>query len=93
MGSITIRTGNNSNITVEGDNSYTTPVVIGPEAKETILVWGDSISAGYGLDSGAGWVHLLEQRLQTQGRGYTVVMWAVNQVVRVPGELRRGATV
>jgi outer membrane protein assembly factor BamB len=25
---------------LEGDNSYTTPLVIGPAAKETILVWG-----------------------------------------------------
>jgi acyl-CoA thioesterase I len=47
-------------------------------ADKTILVWGDSISAGYGLDSGAGWVHLLEQRLQTQGRGYTVVNASVS---------------
>jgi acyl-CoA thioesterase-1 len=47
-------------------------------ADQTILVWGDSISAGYGLDAGAGWVHLLEQRLQTQGRGYAVVNASVS---------------
>jgi acyl-CoA thioesterase-1 len=47
-------------------------------ADKTILVWGDSISAGYGLDAGTGWVHLLEQRLQTQGRGYTVVNASVS---------------
>jgi len=31
-----------------------------------LLVLGDSISAGYGLDTKSGWVQLLEQRLQQQ---------------------------
>jgi acyl-CoA thioesterase-1 len=30
---------------------------------ETLLVLGDSLSAGYGLDAGRGWVALLEKRL------------------------------
>lgn len=47
-------------------------------ADKTILVWGDSISAGYGLDADTGWVHLLERRLQSQGRGYTVVNASVS---------------
>ncbi len=47
-------------------------------AGPTILVWGDSISAGYGLDSGTGWVHLLEQRLQKQGSAYSVVNASVS---------------
>ncbi|HZR35892.1 MAG TPA: arylesterase [Nevskia sp.] len=47
-------------------------------ADRTILVWGDSISAGYGLDAGTGWVNLLERRLQTQGRGYRVVNASVS---------------
>jgi acyl-CoA thioesterase-1 len=42
-------------------------------ADKTILVWGDSISAGFGLDADTGWVHLLEQRLQSQGSAYNVV--------------------
>jgi acyl-CoA thioesterase-1 len=33
-------------------------------ASKTILVLGDSLSAGYGLQNGAGWVSLLEKRLQ-----------------------------
>jgi acyl-CoA thioesterase-1 len=49
-----------------------------PAAGKTILVWGDSISAGFGLDAGTGWVHLLEQRLQTQGKDYTVVNASVS---------------
>lgn len=47
-------------------------------ANKTILVWGDSISAGLGLDADAGWVHLLERRLQSQGSGYAVVNASVS---------------
>lgn len=34
----------------------------------TLLVLGDSISAGYGIDRGKGWVELLQQRLQDEHR-------------------------
>lgn len=33
------------------------------KAVKTILVWGDSLSAGYGIDSDKGWVNLLRTRL------------------------------
>lgn len=39
----------------------------------TLLVVGDSISAGYGLAEGQGWVRLLETRLQEQKSDYQVV--------------------
>ncbi|KTT56338.1 esterase [Pseudomonas oryzihabitans] len=39
----------------------------------TLLVVGDSISAGYGLAEGQGWVRLLERRLQAQRLDYQVV--------------------
>ncbi|KTT66848.1 esterase [Pseudomonas oryzihabitans] len=39
----------------------------------TLLVVGDSISAGYGLADGQGWVRLLENRLQEQKSPYQVV--------------------
>lgn len=42
-------------------------------AAQTILVLGDSISAGYGLAQGEGWVALLEQRLQGDKLDYRVV--------------------
>ncbi|MCY1274218.1 Esterase TesA precursor [compost metagenome] len=42
-------------------------------AAQTLLVVGDSISAGLGLDTGAGWVSLLEKRLEEQGFDYRVV--------------------
>ncbi len=47
-------------------------------ADKTILVWGDSISAGYGLDADTGWIHLLERRLQSQGSPYKVVNASVS---------------
>lgn len=43
-----------------------------------ILVVGDSLSAGYGLAPGQGWVALLEQRLKKQGYGYRVVNASVS---------------
>lgn len=42
-------------------------------ASKTVLVLGDSLSAGYGLSSGAGWVTLLEKRLAAQGIAAQVV--------------------
>lgn len=42
-------------------------------AAQTLLVVGDSISAGLGLDTSQGWVSLLEQRLKQQGFDYRVV--------------------
>jgi len=35
-------------------------------AAPTLLVWGDSLSAGYGVDTRSGWVDLLERKLRTQ---------------------------
>ncbi|MBD1553810.1 arylesterase [Pseudomonas typographi] len=42
-------------------------------AAGTVLILGDSISAGFGLDTSAGWVALLQRRLAQQGEGDTVV--------------------
>ncbi len=39
----------------------------------TILVFGDSLSAGYGLARGEDWAQLLAQRLQQKKTDYTVV--------------------
>lgn len=43
-----------------------------------ILVMGDSLSAGYGIDPAQGWVSLLQQRLKAQGYDYTVVNASVS---------------
>lgn len=42
-------------------------------AAQTLLVVGDSISAGLGLDTSQGWVNLLDKRLKEQGFDYRVV--------------------
>lgn len=39
----------------------------------TLLVVGDSLSAGFGLEPGQGWVTLLQNRLTAKGYGYRVV--------------------
>jgi acyl-CoA thioesterase-1 len=49
-----------------------------PAAPHTILVLGDSISAGYGIKVEEGWVSLLTQRLKTKGYGYRVVNASVS---------------
>ncbi len=43
-----------------------------------ILVYGDSLSAGYGVASGAGWVNLLTDRVQHEGYGFQVVNASVS---------------
>jgi acyl-CoA thioesterase-1 len=42
-------------------------------AAGTILVYGDSLSAAYGLAQDAGWPSLLQARLKQKGMNYTVV--------------------
>ena len=44
----------------------------------TILVFGDSLSAAYGIRPEHGWVALLAQRLHAQGYGYQVVNASVS---------------
>ena len=44
----------------------------------TILVFGDSLSAAYGIRPEQGWVALLTQRLQSQGYGYEIVNASVS---------------
>ena len=60
-----------------------------------ILVLGDSLSAGYGLPPGEGWVDLLEQRLERQGYPHDVVNASVSGdttaggLARLPRALER----
>jgi acyl-CoA thioesterase-1 len=42
-------------------------------AAPTILVYGDSLSAAYGIPRDQGWVNLLQQRLQEQGLTHQVI--------------------
>lgn len=56
-------------------------LVIAPAAytsESTVLVYGDSISAAYGMDEGEGWVHLLSERLGQERPRTTVVNASVS---------------
>lgn len=41
-------------------------------AAKSIMVLGDSISAGYGIDVDKGWVTLLQQKFNVAGNGYVI---------------------
>jgi acyl-CoA thioesterase-1 len=60
-------------------------------AAQTIVVFGDSLSAGYGLPQGAGWVSLLEQRLRREKLGYDVVNASISGETTFGGRNRIGA--
>ena len=40
---------------------------------QTILVFGDSISAGYGIDVTQGWVSLLQKKLVESNSQYSII--------------------
>jgi acyl-CoA thioesterase-1 len=44
----------------------------------TVVVLGDSLSAGYGITVQQGWVNLLAQRIASEGYGYKVVNASVS---------------
>ena len=58
--------------------SVITSAGFGEPAARTILVLGDSISAGYGLNVEQGWVSLLRKRLLQEGYGYRLVNASVS---------------
>lgn len=66
-----------------------------PAPSPVILVLGDSLSAGYGIEVRDGWVNLLAQRLRTQGYPHTVVNASISGETtaggrgRLPGLLER----
>jgi acyl-CoA thioesterase-1 len=53
-----------------------------------ILVAGDSLSAGYGIDIREGWVSLLQQRLKDKGYPHTVVNASVSGETTAGGRTR-----
>jgi acyl-CoA thioesterase-1 len=61
-----------------------------PSIAATILVFGDSLSAGYGLPREQGWVHLLEQRLRAEKLDYKVVNASVSGETTLGGRNRIG---
>ncbi|MFK9099718.1 arylesterase [Pseudomonas guariconensis] len=57
-------------------------------AAGTLLVVGDSISAGFGLDSRQGWVSLLQQRLKEEGYTDQVVNASISGDTSAGGQAR-----
>ena len=57
-------------------------------AAGTVLIVGDSISAGFGLDTRLGWVSLLEQRLKQEGFDEKVVNASISGDTSAGGQAR-----
>lgn len=53
-----------------------------------LLVVGDSISAGFGLASGEGWVNLLIAKLKAEGFGYRVINASISGDTTAGGRAR-----
>jgi acyl-CoA thioesterase-1 len=53
-----------------------------------VLVFGDSLSAGYGLPQGRGWVDLLQKRLTAEPPGYRVVNASISGETTLGGRNR-----
>ncbi|GAB1256583.1 arylesterase [Aurantivibrio plasticivorans] len=74
--------------------ALTTLAASGTTYAKTVLVIGDSISAGYGVELKDGWVNLLRERLNQQGE-YTVINASISGnttsmgLARTPGLLRK----
>ena len=61
------------------------------QAAGTILVVGDSLSAGYGLGTGQSWPSLLEKRLRNERPDYSVVNASISGDTTAGGRSRIGA--
>jgi acyl-CoA thioesterase-1 len=56
-----------------------------------ILVFGDSLAAGYGLPQGRGWVDLLQDKLAAEGLDHRVVNASISGETTLGGRNRIGA--
>ena len=61
-------------------------------ASPTLLVFGDSLSAAYGIGQQAGWVALLQERLRQKRLDYTVINASVSGETTSGGAARIAAT-
>ena len=62
----------------------------GAIAAPTILVFGDSLSAAYGIPESAGWVALLGERLKQRKSNYTVMNASISGETSAGGAARVG---
>ena len=54
----------------------------------TVLVFGDSLSAGYGIPLERGWVERLQHKLREEKRDYTVVNASISGETTAGGRSR-----
>ncbi len=64
---------------------------IAADTAPVVMVFGDSLSAEYGLPQGAGWVDLLQQRLQREKLNYKVVNASISGETTLGGKNRIAA--
>lgn len=67
---------------------FNLPTTAKAQEKPTILVLGDSLSAGYNIDVEQGWVELLNQKLQQEGYPHTVINGSISGDTTTQGLLR-----
>ena len=60
-------------------------------AQPTVLVMGDSLSAGYGIPLEQSWPHLLQERLEAEGYPHRVVNASISGETTAGGRARLGA--
>ena len=61
---------------------------LGAHAAKNILVFGDSLSAGYGLEVNKSWVRLLQRELKRIKSGYTIVNASISGETTAGGKQR-----
>jgi len=61
---------------------------VAAQAAPVVLVFGDSLSASYGIPADSGWVSLLEQRIHQKKPGYRVVNASISGETTSGGRYR-----
>ena len=61
---------------------------VAPLPPPTVVVFGDSLSAAYGLDAAQGWVSLIEQRIAKEKPGWRVVNASISGETSAGGAAR-----
>jgi len=64
------------------------PLASAQDKSPVLLVVGDSVSAGYGLTSGQGWVDMLSKKLASEGYRYRVVNASISGDTTAGGRAR-----
>jgi acyl-CoA thioesterase I len=64
------------------------PLASAQDKSPVLLVVGDSVSAGYGLTNGEGWVELLTKKLAAEGYRYRVVNASISGDTTAGGRAR-----